>query len=61
MKQQDIGIDLGTTSIIIATEKQGVVFSQPSIGAVDTRTGLHCGGGGPGPAYGGTGCPPILS
>ena len=39
MKQQDIGIDLGTTSIIIATEKQGVVFSQPSIGAVDTRTG----------------------
>ena len=39
MKQQDIGIDLGTTSIIIATEKQGVVYSQPSIGAVDTRTG----------------------
>ena len=38
MKQQDIGIDLGTTSIIIATEKQGVVFSQPTIGAVDTRT-----------------------
>ena len=39
MKQQDIGIDLGTTSIIIATEQQGVVFSQPSIGAIDTRTG----------------------
>ncbi|MGN0975211.1 MAG: rod shape-determining protein, partial [Gemmiger sp.] len=38
MKQQDIGIDLGTTSIIIATEAQGVVFSQPSIVAVDTRT-----------------------
>lgn len=38
MKQQDIGIDLGTTSIIIATQHQGVVFSQPSIGAVDTRT-----------------------
>lgn len=38
MKQQDIGIDLGTTSIIIATEKQGVVFSQPTIGAVDTRS-----------------------
>ena len=37
MKQQDIGIDLGTTSIIIATEKQGVVFNQPTIGAVDTR------------------------
>ena len=27
MKQQDIGIDLGTTSIIIATEQQGVVFT----------------------------------
>ena len=39
MKQQDIGIDLGTTSIIIATEQQGVVFSQPSIGAIDSRTG----------------------
>ena len=38
MKQYDIGLDLGTTSIIIATEEQGVVFSQPSIGAVDTRS-----------------------
>ena len=38
MKQQDIGIDLGTTSIIIATEKQGVIFHQPAIGAVDTRS-----------------------
>lgn len=38
MKQYDIGIDLGTTSIIIATEEQGVVFRQPTIGAVDTRT-----------------------
>ena len=39
MKQQDIGIDLGTTSIIIASEQQGVVFCQHSIGAIDTRTG----------------------
>ncbi len=38
MKQQDIGIDLGTSSIIIATQAQGVIFTQPSIGAVDTRT-----------------------
>ncbi len=38
MKQYDIGIDLGTTSIIIATEEQGVIFRQPTIGAVDTRT-----------------------
>ena len=39
MKQYDIGLDLGTTSIIIATQEQGVVFHQPSIGAVDTRSG----------------------
>ena len=38
MKQYDIGLDLGTTSIIIATQEQGVVFHQPSIGAVDTRS-----------------------
>ena len=55
MKQQDIGIDLGTTSIIIATEKQGVVFSQPSIGAVDTRTGSIVAVGDESPADGGTG------
>lgn len=34
-----IGIDLGTSSIILATPQQGVVLSQPSVGAVDTRTG----------------------
>ncbi len=38
MKQYDIGLDLGTTSIIIATQEQGVVFHQPTIGAVDTRS-----------------------
>jgi len=39
MKQYDIGIDLGTTSIIIATEEQGVVFRQPTICAVGTPQG----------------------
>ena len=39
MKQQDIGIDLGTSSIVIATETQGIVLSQPTAGAVDVRTG----------------------
>ena len=52
-KQYDIGIDLGTTSIIIATEEQGVVFRQPTIGAVDTRTNYHHCGGGRSPADGG--------
>ena len=37
MALNDIGIDLGTTSIIIAMEGKGVVLNQPSIVAVDTR------------------------
>lgn len=37
MAQNDIGIDLGTTSIIIAMEGKGVVLNQPSIVAVDHR------------------------
>ena len=37
MAQNDIGIDLGTTTIIIAQEGQGVVLNQPSVVAVDTR------------------------
>ena len=53
MKQYDIGLDLGTTSIIIATQEQGVVFHQPSIGAVDTRSSTILGSGGQSPAHGG--------
>ena len=37
MALNDIDIDLGTTSIIIAMEGKGVVLNQPSIVAVDTR------------------------
>lgn len=37
MDLNDIGIDLGTTSIIIAMGEKGVVLNQPSIVAVDTR------------------------
>lgn len=37
MALNDIGIDLGTTSIIIAMGGKGVVLNQPSIVAVDTR------------------------
>ena len=37
MAQNDIGIDLGTTTIIIAQEGKGVVLNQPSVVAVDTR------------------------
>ena len=37
MAQNDIGIDLGTTTIIIAQESKGVVLNQPSVVAMDTR------------------------
>ena len=38
MAQNDIGIDLGTTTIIIAQEGKGVVLNQPSVvAAMDTR------------------------
>ena len=37
MAKNDIGIDLGTTSIIVSVEGEGVVLNQPSIVAVDTR------------------------
>ena len=37
MAQNDIGIDLGTTTIIIAQEGKGVVRNQPSVVAMDTR------------------------
>ena len=36
MAQNDIGIDLGTTTIIIAQAGQGVVLNQPSVVAMDT-------------------------
>ena len=37
MAQNDIGIDLGTTTIIIAQENKGVVLNQPSVVAEYTR------------------------
>ncbi len=37
MAQYDIGIDLGTTSVIVAVEGKGVVLNQPSVVAVDHR------------------------
>lgn len=38
MKGNDIGIDLGTTSIIICTRGEQVLLNEPSILAIDTRT-----------------------
>lgn len=39
MGQNNIGIDLGTTSIIIYIEGKGIVLDEPSVVAVDTDTG----------------------
>ena len=40
MAQNDIGIDLGTTTIIIAQEGKGVVLNQPSVVATVSYTHL---------------------
>ncbi|MEG0305652.1 MAG: rod shape-determining protein [Oscillospiraceae bacterium] len=37
LAQNDIGIDLGTTTIIISMEGKGVVLCEPTIVAVDTK------------------------
>lgn len=39
MALMDIGIDLGTTSVLIYTKEKGVVLTEPSVIAVDTQTG----------------------
>lgn len=36
MAQNDIGIDLGTTSVIIYVEGKGIVLNEPTVVAVDT-------------------------
>ena len=38
MAQNDIGIDLGTTTIIIAQEGKGVVLNQPSVVAMGKKS-----------------------
>ena len=36
---QDLGIDLGTANTLVCTLEDGVLFSEPSVVAVDKRTG----------------------
>ncbi|MEG1931498.1 MAG: rod shape-determining protein, partial [Pygmaiobacter sp.] len=38
MAQNDIGIDLGTTSVIIYVEGKGIVLNEPTVVAIDTDT-----------------------
>ena len=35
---KDIGIDLGTTSVLVYVEGKGIVLNEPSVVAVDTNT-----------------------
>ena len=35
MLSRDIGIDLGTSNILIYVKKQGIVVNEPSIVAID--------------------------
>lgn len=45
MTTTNIGIDLGTTSVLIYTKEKGLVLSEPSVIAQDTRTGRIIGVG----------------
>ncbi|MCL2408338.1 MAG: rod shape-determining protein [Oscillospiraceae bacterium] len=36
---RDIGIDLGTTSVLVATRGKGVIYREPSVVAMDKNTG----------------------
>ena len=36
---RDIGIDLGTTSVLVATKGKGVLLREPSVVAMDKNTG----------------------
>ena len=36
---QDIGIDLGTTSVLVYIKNKGIVLEEPSIVAMDKATG----------------------
>ncbi|HRF51971.1 MAG TPA: rod shape-determining protein, partial [Trichococcus flocculiformis] len=36
---RDIGIDLGTANVLIHVKGKGIVLNEPSVVAVDTKTG----------------------
>ena len=38
MKSRDVGIDLGTTSVIVYVAGKGIVMTEPSVVAVNTET-----------------------
>lgn len=36
---KDIGIDLGTTNILVTIKGKGIILKEPSVVAIDTTTG----------------------
>lgn len=42
MLGKNIGVDLGTASVIIYTEGRGIVLTEPSVVAYNTKTGRMC-------------------
>ncbi|MCG4282052.1 rod shape-determining protein, partial [Lacticaseibacillus saniviri] len=36
---KDIGIDLGTANVLINVKGKGIVLNEPSVVAIDTKTG----------------------
>lgn len=43
---RDIAMDLGTTSVLVAVRGRGILLQEPSVVAVDRRTGARPSGGG---------------
>jgi len=39
-KGKDIGIDLGTANILVTLKGKGVILKEPSVVAIDRRTGM---------------------
>ena len=39
LKSKDIGIDLGTANILVTLKGRGIILNEPSVVAIDVRTG----------------------
>lgn len=39
LNSKDIGIDLGTANILVALKGKGIVLKEPSVVAIDKKTG----------------------
>ena len=39
LKSKDIGIDLGTANILVTLRGKGIVLKEPSVVAIDKKTG----------------------